>query len=274
MKSMPTEWRCRDHRLVLGKTTLIMGILNVTPDSFSDGGRFVSIDKALEQSEYMIQAGADIIDVGGESTRPGAEPVSLAEEMGRVIPVIEKLCSMTDIPISIDTVKSQIAKKAIKAGASIVNDISGLTNDPEMVRVIAESGAGLVLMHIKGNPENMQIEPNYGDLLGEIEHFFNHKVRIALDAGVQPAQIVLDPGIGFGKKLADNFVLIRHIDRFKALGYPVLMGPSRKSFIGKILDLPAEKRLEGTLAAVTASILYGCDIVRVHDVVENKCGFK
>lgn len=247
-----------------------MGALNVTPDSFSDGGLYFSKGSATRRAEEMIEEGVDIIDVGGESTRPGADPVPKDEEERRVLPVLQEISTRFNIPVSIDTYKADIARKALSFGAKIVNDISGLTFDPEMVNVVADSDAYVVIMHIKGTPKNMQKNPHYDDLIKELVVFFQQQIDYAVKNGVQEKKIILDPGIGFGKRLNDNFAIINSLDRIANLGFPVLVGPSRKSFIGLTLNLPPEERVEGTAAAVTASILKGAKIIRVHDIKEMK----
>ena len=252
------------------RNTLIMGILNVTPDSFSDGGKFIQLGKALSQVQYMENNGADIIDIGGESTRPGAVAVSLEEEINRTIPVIEAIRKISNISISIDTYKSEVAEKALLAGADFINDISGLTFDSRMMEIVKKFDVPVVLMHIKGTPRNMQTNPTYIDVIKDLLEFFSFQIQKALDFGIKKEQIIIDPGIGFGKQLNDNFILIRRLKEFSELGFPILIGPSRKSFIGVTLDSPPEYRLEGTLAAVSAGILNGASIVRVHDVKEVK----
>ena len=252
------------------RNTLIMGILNVTPDSFSDGGKFIHLSKALSQAQYMENNGADIIDIGGESTRPGAVPVSLEEEINRTIPVIEAIRKFSNISISIDTYKSEVAEKALLAGADFINDISGLTFDSRMMEIVKKFDVPVVLMHIKGTPRNMQTNPTYIDVIKDLLKFFSFQIQKALDFGIKKEQIIIDPGIGFGKQLNDNFILIRRLKEFSELGFPILIGPSRKSFIGLTLDVPSEDRLEGTLATVSAGILNGASIVRVHDVKEVK----
>jgi dihydropteroate synthase len=264
-----------DFRFVF-KTTLydfssrthIMGILNVTPDSFSDGGKFFDVERAVARGHSLVADGADILDVGGESTRPGSDPVSEAEEIRRVLPVIERLATELTIPISVDTYKASVARAGLAAGACIVNDISGLTFNPEMIEVIREAGATVILMHILGKPKTMQISPQYQDVVGEVSDFLNRQARIASQGGIR--QIIVDPGLGFGKELDHNISLMKGLDAFTKLGYPLLVGPSRKSFIGKLLDLPVDQRLEGTAAAVATCILRGANIVRVHDVREMK----
>jgi dihydropteroate synthase len=248
-----------------------MGILNLTPDSFSDGGSFNTTDKALARAMEMAELGADIIDIGGESTRPGAAKVTAQEEIKRVVPVIEALSKKTDFPISIDTYKSLVAQKALEAGASIVNDISGLRFDPQMAGVAAKFKAGLVLMHIKGTPEDMQQDPQYKDLLGEIRSYLKSSIQIALDAGVERSAIAIDPGIGFGKTVEHNLSLIKNLSYFKDLGCPIVIGASRKSFIGKLNnDIPATERLPGSLAAAVLAVQNGASIIRCHDVAETR----
>jgi dihydropteroate synthase len=264
----PVEWtmECRGRYLTFGKRTLIMGVLNVTPDSFSDGGLYVDADIAVKRAHEMVAQGADIIDVGGESSRPGSDPVSIDEELHRVLPVIKRIAQELDVLISIDTYKSTVAEHALKAGAHIVNDISGLNFDPNMAKVAADYGAPVILMHIKGMPKNMQISPQYYSLISEIISYLRNSIEYAETAGVSPEKIIIDPGIGFGKTMEHNLEIIRRLKEFRCLGKPILIGASRKSFIGKILDLPVEERIEGTIATVVSSIMNGADIVRVHDV--------
>ncbi len=270
MNSDVSIWKCGRFRLPLYERTLLMGILNVTPDSFSDGGRYETVERAVEHGLHMAAEGADIIDVGGESTRPGAEPVSEEEEKRRVLPVIQQLRQKVDIPISVDTYKSSIAKEAIAAGADIINDISGLTFDPQMAALAAETGAGVVIMHIKGTPRDMQKNPYYDDVMAEIATYLKNQIRYALSQGVNREQIVIDPGIGFGKRLEDNFTILAQLQTLQSLKQPILVGPSRKSFIGLTLNVPPDQRVEGTAAAVTAAILHGAAVVRIHDVKEMK----
>jgi dihydropteroate synthase len=250
--------------------TLIMGILNVTPDSFSDGGMYYNATQAIEFALQMEEEGADIIDVGGESTRPGAKTVELQKECDRILPVIEGIRTKSDILISIDTYKSEVARQSIATGAGMVNDISGMTFDPNMVDVIKDSGLPVVIMHIKGTPKNMQKKPYYEDLMQELTEYFEERKKFARAKGILDQQIILDPGIGFGKRPQDNFQLLRELKKIVDMGFPVLIGPSKKSFIGLTLDLPIDQRLEGTAAAVTTGILKGARIVRVHDVKEMK----
>ncbi len=249
--------------------TYIMGILNVTPDSFSDGGSFFDRKAALRRALQMVRDGADIIDVGGESTRPGASDVSVQVELDRVIPVIEDLVKKIDKPISIDTRKSEVAHAAVRAGARIINDVSGLRYDPAIALVAAQSGATLILMHMKGEPRNMQRKPVYKDLIGEIKASLKESAGAAVRAGVSKKNNVVDPGIGFGKTVEHNLRILANLDRFKKLGYPVCIGTSRKSFIGRILNSPdTYDRLAGTLATGVIAIMNGANILRVHDVKE------
>lgn len=264
-------WQCGKYKFDVSSRPLLMGILNVTPDSFSDGGRFNTVDKALARALVMVEQGADIIDIGGESTRPGAAKVSVEEEVARVVPVIEALAKKIDIPISIDTYKSQVAQKALEAGASIVNDISGLRFDRNMGSLAARYKAGLVLMHIRGTPEDMQNDPQYGDLLGEIKTYLRDSIQMALDAGVERTAIAVDPGIGFGKTVAHSLILIKNLAYFKDLSCPIVIGASRKSFIGKLNnDIPADQRLPGSLAAAVLAAQNGASIIRCHDVAETR----
>ena len=253
------------------RETLVMGIVNVTPDSFSDGGKFFSPEVAISHASKLITQGADIIDIGGESTRPGAEQVSESEELKRVIPVIEKI--RTDNPailISIDTTKASVAKHAVEAGADIINDVSGLSFDKNMIGIVESYNIPVVIMHMKGNPQNMQLNPEYEDIVNEILDFFKMKIKIAIQSGINRSMIILDPGIGFGKTVEHNFELLSRLNEFNVLELPIMIGPSRKSFIGITLDLPPEDRVEGTAAAVSAGVMNGASIVRVHDVKSMK----
>ena len=259
---------CRGKMLELWRYTHIMGVLNLTPDSFSDGGLYVDTDVAVEHALQMEDAGADIIDIGGESTRPGAEQTSLDEELGRVMPVIERLILQLHVPISIDTYKSEVARRALEAGVHMVNDISGLRFDSQMAQTAAEFNVPVAVMHIKGQPKNMQMNPTYTDLMGEIYDYLQESKELAIRANIPDSQIVIDPGIGFGKRLEDNYEILRRLGELRGLGCPILIGPSRKSFIGNVLNLPPDERLEGTSAAVACAISNGADIVRVHDVKE------
>lgn len=259
----------RTGRLKLGSTPLVMGILNVTPDSFSDGSRYLDPERATHRALDMVAAGADIVDIGGESTRPGAEPVDAESELDRVVPVLERLCARTSVPLSIDTSKASVAERAIAAGASIINDVSGMHADPRMMAVAARTGAGCILMHMRGTPRTMQKNLHYDNLVEDIVAYFEATLQQAERAGIARNTIMLDPGIGFSKNAEQNLTLITAAGRFRGLGRPVLLGPSRKSFLGKLLDEPeAEKRIWGTAAAVACGILAGADVVRVHDVGE------
>lgn len=251
-----------------GGPTRLMGILNVTPDSFFDGGRFAERNAAVERGFQMEEEGADIIDIGGESTRPGAVPVSEAEELARIVPVIEALAGEIKIPISVDTYKAPVAEAAIQAGATIINDISGLQFDPHLLEVVAHYGVPIIIMHIKGQPHDMQLNPVYENLMDELYDFFENCIQKAHSAGIDRSRVIIDPGIGFGKRLWDNYEILQRLPELKGLGCPILVGPSRKSFIGKILNLPVEERLEGTAAAVTVAVANGCQLIRVHDVKE------
>jgi dihydropteroate synthase len=251
------------------KKTYIMGILNITPDSFSDGGLFFNKSAAIKQALQLVEDGADIIDIGGESTRPGSETVPPEDEIRRTIPVIAAIAKEINVPISIDTYKASVAQMALDAGASMVNDISGLRFDPEMTKVVSEYKVPVVVMHIKGKPKDMQIDPVYEALIPEVLDYLKGSIRIALDAGIPDDMIVIDPGIGFGKTFEQNLAIIHNLREFTLLEKPVLVGVSRKAFIGKILgDAPPGQRREGTAAAVAVSILNGVNIIRVHDVKE------
>ena len=262
--------RCRKQKLTLGKRTLLMGVLNVTPDSFSDGGAFFNKEKAISRGLGMVEEGADIIDIGGESTRPGSKPVGLEEELHRVIPVIESLEKEVDVPISIDTYKSAVAQRAVEAGAQIINDISGLHFDPNLAQVAARGDTPLVLMHIRGTPETMQKDVHYSSLFAEIIRYLKNSIRMAESAGIDPGQMIIDPGIGFGKTIEDNLLILKHLYEFRILGKPILLGTSRKSFIGKILNTEVGDRLEGTLSSIAIGVLNGAHIIRSQDVREAK----
>jgi len=254
-----------------GLRTYLMGVINVTPDSFSDGGQFNNIGAAVEQAQRMVEAGVDIIDIGGQSTRPGAAQITLDEELARTIPVIEAIRQQLEQPvtISIDTTRVEVAKAAIAAGANWLNDISGGTFEPEMLSLPAELNCPIVLMHLRGTPETMQSMTDYDDLMGELMTGLAAQAQQVIDAGAQPEQVIFDPGIGFAKTAEQNIEILKQLPQLKALGYPLLVGPSRKSFIGKILDQPDPKqRVWGTAAACCGAIAGGADILRVHDVAE------
>lgn len=251
--------------------TYIVGVLNVTPDSFSDGNRFYKLSESIPHALEMIEHGADIIDIGGESTRPGAQPLPLEVEFKRVIPVMENLVRIRpDIIISIDTYKAKVAEAAIKAGARIVNDISGLGSDTEMAEVVAWYKVPLILMHIKGTPQTMQVNPAYKNLRQEVFDYFRKRINYAIEKGIKRSQIIIDPGLGFGKRLEDNYKILGWLEELHKLGQPIMLGPSRKSFIGKALNLPTEDRLEGTAAVVAYAVFKDVQFVRVHDVREMK----
>jgi len=258
----------RGGKIDAARRTALMGIVNVTPDSFSDGGRYLDSEKAVSHGIRLAQEGADIIDVGGESTRPGARPLSAQEELGRVLPVIRGLSRAVSIPISVDTYKAEVARVALDEGADMVNDISALRFDPAMAPLIAAERVPVVLMHMQGNPQTMQQRPYYQNVVEEVKEFLLGRIRFALGAGVGADRIIIDPGIGFGKELDHNLALLRGLSALASLGYPILLGLSRKSFIGKLLDVGPEGRLEGSLAASVAAVLAGANMIRTHDVKE------
>ena len=253
-----------------GQKTLLMGIINVTPDSFYDGGKRLNSDRAVADSMVLSEAGADIIDIGGESTRPEARPVSVEEELERVLPVIKGVRRATKVPISIDTYKAEVAQAALIEGADIVNDISALRFDPQMAAVVAREKVPIVLMHMQGTPKTMQVEPCYHDVLQEVQNFLTGQVRFAIEAGVERENIIIDPGIGFGKTLDHNLTLLRNLPVLASIGQPLLVGASRKAFIGKILGAEPDERLEGSLAAAIVAAWGGAQIIRVHDVRETR----
>jgi dihydropteroate synthase len=255
-----------DRTIHLGARTCIMGILNLTLDSFSDGGKYFGLDQAIQRSHQMVEEGVDIIDIGAESTRPGSVPVSAGEEIRRLLPLVSRLRKEITVPLSIDTYKAQVAEAVLDQGVHLINDISGLRFDPHMPDVVAKYNAAVVLMHIQGTPRDMQKNPHYQHLIPEISDYLRQSIGMALEAGILPERIVVDPGIGFGKNLLHNLEIIQKLNEFQPLDKPILFGPSRKAFIGKILDLPVEDRLEGTAAAVACGIMNGCHLVRVHDV--------
>ncbi|QYX30928.1 dihydropteroate synthase [Sphaerospermopsis torques-reginae] len=259
----------RERCFTWGQQTYLMGILNVTPDSFSDGGLFNTTSAALAQAQTMVDAGAEIIDIGGQSTRPGAEQITLTEELDRVLSVLQVIRPKITIPISVDTTRAEVAQAAVEAGADIVNDISGGTYDPEMLPTVAKLDVPIMLMHIRGTPQTMQQHTDYQDLMGEIYSFLSQQIKAAITAGIQQEKIIIDPGIGFAKNYDQNLEIIRSLPTFKTLKCPILVGASRKSFIGKILNQPEPKaRVWGTAAACCAAIFNGADILRVHDVAE------
>lgn len=257
---------CDEQILELGERSLLMGTINVTPDSFSDGDLFFQTEKAIKQGELLASEGADLLDVGGESTRPFSDPVPLEEELRRVIPVVSELAKLTSVPISIDTCKAEVARAALDAGATMINDISGLRFDPQMVEVAATARVPLVLMHMQGSPRTMQVKPHYGSLFSEIIAFLEERIQFACAGGVLRERIIVDPGIGFGKTVNHNLLLIKHLDSLATLGLPILLGTSRKSFIGAVLDKEVTEREPGTWATVCAGIIKGAHIIRVHEI--------
>ncbi|MEE4357040.1 MAG: dihydropteroate synthase [Desulfococcaceae bacterium] len=280
MKSYCIRWQHqgREYCLDLGKRTYVMGILNITPDSFSDGGIFFDFEKALARGQQMVEDGADILDIGGESTRPFSDTVSAAEEIRRVVPVIEKLAPRVSVPISLDTTKAEVARRGLEAGASIINDISALRADPQLGSLAAQYGVPLILMHMKGSPKDMQLAPHYDDLIGEIKTFLADAVQRALQQGAERSKLIIDPGIGFGKTRDHNLTLIKHLNAFSDLDLPVLLGASRKAFIRNLLKGENEKDISpllpivetGTQAGVAAGVLSGAHIVRVHNVANTR----
>ena len=262
-----------DWLLSIEKQSLIMGILNVTPDSFSDGGKYLEKNNAINHALAMIDNGADIIDVGGESTRPFSDPVSLDEEISRVIPVIEGIRKESDVCISIDTTKSEVATAALNSGASLINDVSAMEVDPLMIDVALKFDCPIIIMHMKGTPKSMQDNPQYESLISDIKDYLQERVDFIVSKGVNSKKIVIDPGIGFGKTVENNFEIINNLNHFTKMGFPVMLGASRKSFIGISLDLPEEDRLEGSLAANIIGLQNGAKIFRVHDVAETNKAF-
>ena len=256
-------WSC-------GEETGIMGIINVTPDSFSDGGKYANVEAAVMRAKQMVADGADIIDIGGESSRPGAEPITANEECRRVIPVVQAVAEQFQIPISVDTYKAKVAREALSAGACVINDITALHGDPNMCQIVADAQAGVILMHMQGVPATMQKAPTYQNVVTEVHAWLTEVASQAVDRGIDSSRIMIDPGIGFGKTFDHNLEILRHLMQFRGIGYPMLVGVSRKKFIGRILDLPVHQREEGTAATVAWSIINGANVVRVHDVAKMK----
>ena len=254
------------HKIVIQSNPLVMGVLNVTPDSFSDGGTYVTVAQAVDHARQMQAQGADIIDIGAESSRPGAEPINEREELRRLIPVVEAVRKVVPLPISVDTTKAAVARSAIQAGAVIVNDISALQGDALMAQLVAETGVAVVLMHMQGTPQTMQQSPRYGNVLEEITLFLQQRAQVAIASGIRPSQIVLDPGFGFGKLQEHNLRMLAEFETFTTLGYPVLAGVSRKQFIGNLIRQPVHEREFGNAGAVAVAVLKGAHIIRVHDV--------
>ena len=256
-------WSCREE-------TGIMGIINVTPDSFSDGGKYANVEAAVMRAKQMVADGADIIDIGGESSRPGAEPISANEECRRVVPVVQALAEQFQIPISVDTYKAEVAYEALSAGACVINDITALHGDPNMCQIVADAQAGVILMHMQGVPATMQKAPTYQNVVLEVHAWLTEVASQAVDRGIDSSRIMIDPGIGFGKTFDHNLEILHNLIQFRGIGYPLLVGVSRKKFIGQILDLPVHQREEGTAATVAWSIINGANVVRVHDVAKMK----
>jgi dihydropteroate synthase len=265
------EWHLPDRVLRFDDRPLIMGIVNVTPDSFSDGGRFAGADAAVAHGLRLIEDGADILDIGGESTRPGSQPVPGEEELRRVLPVVERLAGQVGVPLSVDTSKALVAQRCLEAGAKIVNDVTALGGDPDMAQVVRDSRAGVILMHMQGTPATMQIDPVYPEVISDIRRFFQQRIDEAVSPGVNLEQIVLDPGVGFGKTVEHNLEILARLEEFQSLGRPICLGVSRKGFAGKILSRPVEERLAGSLAAACHALSKrAVQILRVHDVRETR----
>jgi dihydropteroate synthase len=269
--SAPLTWQLRDRVLNPGTPPLVLGIVNVTPDSFSDGGQFLDAGAAITQALRLVEQGADLLDIGGESTRPGSQPVALDEELSRVIPVIRRLAAQTSVSLSVDTSKAEVARQALEAGAHIINDITALQGDPAMPDVIRRYRAGVILMHMQGTPATMQTAPHYENVVAEVAAFLEARLQACADLGIAGSQVVLDPGIGFGKTTEQNVQLLTHLEELRLLGRPVCLGVSRKGFLGKLLGRPLEQRLAGSLAAVCYALLRGgAQILRVHDVAQTR----
>lgn len=265
------EWHLRDRVFRIGARPLVLGIVNVTPDSFSDGGRHASAEAAVRHGLDLVEQGADLLDVGGESTRPGSAPVSLAEELARVVPVVAGLAARTTVALSVDTSKAEVARRCLGAGAHIINDVTALTGDPAMPEAVREAAAGVILMHMQGTPATMQINPAYVDVVNDLARFFEERLRAAAAAGIGPERVVLDPGIGFGKTVEHNLTLLARLGEFQRLGRPVCLGVSRKGFLGRVLNRPVDQRLAGSLAAVCFAQARGAvQVVRVHDVAATR----
>jgi dihydropteroate synthase len=269
--SAPPIWQLRDHTLTPGAPALVLGIVNITPDSFSDGGQFLDTDAAVAQALRLVEQGADLLDIGGESTRPGSQPVELEEELSRIIPVVRRLAALTSTPLSVDTNKAEVARQALEAGAHIINDITALAGDPTMPEVVRSYRAGVILMHMQGTPATMQVRPRYDDVVAEVVDFLEARLQACVNLGIAASQVVLDPGIGFGKTVEHNLRLLAHLEELQRLGRPVCLGVSRKGFLGTVLGRPLEQRLAGSLAAACHALVRGtAQIVRVHDVAETR----
>jgi dihydropteroate synthase len=265
------HWRLATRTMTIGERPLVMGIVNVTPDSFSDGGRYDIADKAIAHGLELVRQGADLLDVGGESTRPGAAPVSVDEELRRVLPVVRTLAQETSVPVSVDTSKAQVARQCLEGGAQAINDVTALTGDPDMTAVVKDFGAGVVLMHMQGTPATMQINPHYGDVVADLLRFFRRRMTACDHAGIDRERVAIDPGIGFGKTLEHTLTLLARLEEFQRLGRPVLLGVSRKGFIGVIVGRPRHERVLGSVATLCYTVARGAvQIVRVHDVAETR----
>jgi len=267
--NQPVEWVCGNRILQIGSAPLVMGILNVTPDSFSDGGRYADKKAAVRRGLQMANEGADIIDIGGESTRPGAQAVEAGEELERVLPVLEAIRRESEVCISVDTSKAAVARAALDAGAEIVNDVTALSGDPEMQEVVRRSGAGAILMHMRGTPRTMQVDPHYGDVVAEVRGFLASRAEALVESGVERRRLAVDPGIGFGKTLDHNLRLLANLPSISTCGLPLVVGLSRKSFLGALTNRDAGDRLAASLAAMVYCVLQGVQVVRVHDVEES-----
>ncbi len=275
MATPPLRWRCRRHTFDLSARPLVMGIVNVTPDSFSDGGKFFDPTAAVDHALKLVADGTDILDVGGESTRPGAASVPLDEELRRVVPVVTELAKRTAVPISVDTMKAEVARRCLDAGAHVINDVTGLRGDPDMVRVAVESGAGVIVMHMKGNPQTMQLDPNYADVVGEVGAFFDERIAALTQFGIPRDSICLDPGIGFGKKLDHTLTQLANLGAYSRFGLPVCLGVSRKGFLGQITGRERPERMPASLAVACFAVAQGAvHVLRVHDVAPTRDAVK
>lgn len=269
--SAPPLWQLPDRVLTPGTPPLLMGIVNVTPDSFSDGGQYLDPDAAVTQALRLVEQGADLLDIGGESTRPGSHSIGLAEELSRVVPVVRRLAAVTRTPLSVDTSKAEVARQALEAGAHVINDVTALQGDPAMPEVVRRHRAGIILMHMQGTPATMQVEPRYEDVVAEVVDFLEARLQACIDLGIAASQVVLDPGIGFGKTTEHNLRLLAHLEELQRLGRPVCLGVSRKGFLGAVLGRPLGQRLAGSLAAACYALVRGTtQVVRVHDVAETR----
>ncbi len=267
----PQSWHLRDRALTFGRRPLVMGIVNVTPDSFSDGGQFASTDAAVARALQLVEQGADLLDIGGESTRPGSQPVSLEEELRRVVPVVGRLAKQTAVPLSVDTSKAEVARASLVAGAHLINDVTALTGDPVMPAVVRDAGAGVILMHMQGTPATMQLNPTYDDVVHDVARYLEERLHAAEACGIAAARVALDPGIGFGKTREHNLALLARLAELQKLGRPVCLGVSRKGVLGRLLDRPVDQRLAGGLAVVCHALSQGAvQIVRVHDVAQTR----